>query len=90
MANPAVAILILEGVYSLMAKRRTTKKRKRTRSEKIFIILSILIAIGLLLGSFIAGGPSPDTGTPGSSLPLELVLLANSVGASVQTAVVSF
>jgi hypothetical protein len=71
-----------------MAKRKVTK-RKRTTSEKIFIVLSILIAIGLLLGSFMAGG-STSTGTPGSSLPSELVLLANIVSAILPTAVVSF
>jgi nitrate reductase gamma subunit len=63
-----------------MAKRRI-KKRKRTTSEKIFIVFSILIAISMVLGLFASFAAQPaETLPPGSSLPTHLVYWAQAAG----------
>jgi hypothetical protein len=52
-----------------MAKRKG--KRRRTTSEKIFLALSILIALSMILSLFVGFAASRDTG--GAPLPIETV-----------------
>jgi hypothetical protein len=59
-----------------MAKRKV-KQRARTRSEKIMLVLSIIIALSMILALFVAFAPSAarvnsPTAPGSSSLPVEL------------------
>ncbi len=52
-----------------MAKKK--RRRKRTTSEKIFLALSILIAISMILSLFVGFATSRSTG--GAPMPIESV-----------------
>jgi hypothetical protein len=51
-----------------MAKRKM--KRRRSTTEKVIIVLGLLIAVSMILTLFAGFGAANRAGTSGSSLPL--------------------
>jgi hypothetical protein len=51
-----------------MAKRKT--KRRRTTTEKVILVLGLLIAVSMILTLFAGFGASASLGNSGGSLPV--------------------
>jgi hypothetical protein len=64
--------------------RKKQSRRRRSTSEKIVIVLGIIIAISMILGMFVgfgAGGSTESSGSQGS-LPTTDVVWASPAGAA--------